>query len=303
MSAINGIIKNKYGFYWVKDRPNKEELEKYYGEKYYQEAKGSYEIEYDLNEQNYFINKIAQKSFIIEQHLDDQTPKRFLDIGCGEGWALSYFKKKGWEVLGLDFSSFGCKKFNPDCSENMIAGNVYENLDKLIDEGRKFDVVWVDNVLEHVTDPEFLVADIKKIVSPSGILVIEVPNDFSVIQEYALKNEYIDKSFWVVIPDHLSYFNKEGLENLLHSFGWESISVIGDYPIDWSLLNPNTNYVKDKTKGKSCHRTRIEFENLLHTMPTEKIVAFYKSMADLGLGRSITGFFKLSKKTITAIKL
>jgi 2-polyprenyl-3-methyl-5-hydroxy-6-metoxy-1,4-benzoquinol methylase len=294
MNEPSQLIKNKYGFYWVKERPNKEELEKYYSEKYYQEAKGSYEIEYDAAEQQYFVNKIIQKAFVIEKNLDKDKPKYFLDIGCGEGWALSYFKEKKWQVLGLDYSSFGCQKFNPDCSENVIAGNVYENLDRLIEKGQKFDVVWVDNVLEHVTDPEFLVNNIKKIVSPKGILVIEVPNDFSVIQEYSLREGYIDRPFWVVIPDHLSYFNKEGLENLLHSNGWRTISVLGDYPIDWNLLNPNTNYVKDKTKGKSCHRERIVFENLLHKMPLEKVVDFYTSMADVGLGRSITGFFKLT---------
>lgn len=292
MSETNNVVKNKYGFYWVKDRPQKEELEKYYSEKYYQEAKGSYEVEYDLAEQNYFINKIAQKYYVLGQHLGDPKSNKFLDVGCGEGWALQYFKEKGWGVLGLDFSSFGCEKFNPKCCECIITGNVYENLDKLIKVGQKFDVVWVDNVLEHVTDPEFLVSNIKKIVSPSGILVIEVPNDFSIIQEYALKKGYVDNPFWVVTPDHLSYFNKEGLENLLHSFGWKSINILGDYPIDWGLLNINTNYIKDKAKGKACHKSRIEFENLLHTMSTEKVIAFYKAMGDLGLGRLITGFFK-----------
>jgi 2-polyprenyl-3-methyl-5-hydroxy-6-metoxy-1,4-benzoquinol methylase len=293
MSKDNPLVKNKYGFYWVKERPRKEDLEKYYSEKYYQEAKGSYEIEYDQAEQDYFVNKIAQKAFVLDQHLNVAKPK-LLDVGCGEGWALRYFKKKNWDVLGLDYSSFGCEKFNPECSANMIVGNVYENLDKLIAEGRKFDVVWIDNVLEHVIDPEYLINNIKNIVSPSGILVVEVPNDFSVIQDYVLRNEYIDRQFWVAIPDHLSYFNKEGLENLLHSNGWKSISILSDYPIDWSLLNPNTNYIKDKSKGKSCHRTRIEFENLVHTLPTDKVINFYKAMADLGLGRSITGFFKLS---------
>ena len=285
---------NKYGYYSVENLPSQKELEEYYEKKYYQEAKGSYELEYDEAEINYFNNKIAERYFILEKNLNQGSQKSFLDVGCGEGWALSFFKEKGWNVLGLDFSSFGCEKFNPTCSSNMIAGNVYDNLNKLIDQGVKFDVVWIDNVLEHVIDPEFLVNNIRQIVSTSGILVIEVPNDFSIIQKYALEKGYIDAPFWVIIPDHLSYFNREGLENLLHSNGWQSVCSLSDYPIDWNLLNPNTNYIKDKSKGKSCHRERIEFENLLHTMPMDKVINFYTAMGDLGLGRLITGFFKLA---------
>jgi hypothetical protein len=69
---------------------------------------------------------------------------------------------------------------------------------------------------------------------------------------------------------------------------------LADYPIDWNLLNPDSNYVKDRTKGKNCHKERIEFENLVHNLDVDKLIALYKSLADLGLGRQITGFFKSS---------
>jgi len=287
------LIKSKHGYYSVKNLPSEAELAEYYEKKYYQEAKGSYEIEYDREEVAYFFNKISERAYILEKYLGGKETVSFLDVGCGEGWALAFFKKKGWDVLGLDFSSFGCKKFNPECLDNLIVGNVYQNLNELIAKGIKFDVVWVDNVLEHVIDPDALINDFKKIISPSGILVIDVPNDFSLIQNYVFDKGYIHNKYWVVVPDHLSYFSKNSLENLLNSNGWESVICLGDYPIDWNLLNANTNYVADKTKGKSCHRERIEFENLIHTMPMDKVVDFYRSMCDLGLGRLITGFFKI----------
>ncbi len=291
---MDDLIQTKYGYFSVKKTTSQSELEEYYEKKYYQEAKGSYEAAYSAEEIAYFNNKIAERSFVLEKNLPSKGQKSLLDVGCGEGWALQYFKKKGWNVLGLDYSSYGCEKFNPDCTENLVAGDVYKNLQTLIAKGETFDVVWVDNVLEHVIDPEGLVSDLKKITKSSGVLVIEVPNDFSMIQKYLLEKRYVDRPYWVAIPDHLSYFNKDGLENLLHATGWKTITCLGDYPIDWNLINPNTNYVQDKTKGKSCYRERIEIENLIHTMPIEKVVNFYASMADVGYGRGITGFFKLS---------
>ena len=158
---------------------------------------------------------------------------------------------------------------------------------------RLYHCVWIDNVLEHVTAPEFLVNEIKAIIEPGGILVIEVPNDFSFIQKHAIDKKLVDNEFWVVTPDHLSYFNKEGLNNLLSSSGYQTIDFISDYPIDINLLNPNTNYVKDRTKGKSCHRERISFENLIHQRSMDDVLDSYRACAQLGLGRQITGFFRM----------
>ena len=289
---MDKLVKTKYGYYAVENPPSESELSDYYAKKYYQEARGSYEIEYDAEEISYINNKIEQRAYILDKHIPTNGTRTFLDIGCGEGWALNFFKQKGWVVLGLDYSSFGCEKFNPNCMENLISGNVYDGINKLIAEGRKFDVVWVDNVLEHVINPEAIIQDFKKIINPNGILVIEVPNDFSIVQNHAFAKGNIDKQYWVVIPDHLSYFSKESLENLLNGNGWQSITCLADYPIDWNLLNPNSNYIQKKEVGKSCHRERIAFENLIHTLPVEKVNSFYQALGDIGLGRLITGFFR-----------
>lgn len=293
---MDNLIKNKYGYYSVQDIPSQVELEEYYAKKYYQEAEGGFEKEYSEAEVTYFKNKIAERAFILEKSLAQTSSLSLLDVGCGEGWALSFFKKKGWDVLGLDYSSYACKKFNPDCFENFIAGDVYKNLESVIQEGRTFDVIWIDNVLEHVVDPEALINELKKLIKPNGIMVAEVPNDFSVIQNYLLDKKHIDRKYWIALPDHLSYFSKEGLENLFHANGWETITCIADYPIDWNLLNPNTNYIMDKSKGKSCHNERVEFENLIHQQSMDKVVNFYTSIADLGLGRVISGFFRPNGK-------
>ena len=109
-----------------------------------------------------------------------------------------------------------------------------------------------------------------------------------------IEKKYIEESYWIVSPDHLSYFNKEGLESLFLKNGWSSVITIADYPVDWNLINQNTNYIVDKTKGKSCHLERIEMENLFHTQPIEKVINFYKALADLGFGRSIVGLFKVN---------
>ena len=285
------ITQTQYGYFTIANKPSIQELEEYYASVYYQGAAGGYEQDYTDEEITYFKNKIAQKYHVIKSTLLRSNDTSFLDVGCGEGWTLSFFKAKGWNVTGIDYSTFGCEKFNPDCLSHLIAGNLYENLVKLAANGSVYDVIWLDNVLEHVLDPEDLVSMLKKLIKPCGVLVVEVPNDFSLIQKYALDKGYVDHEFWIVPPDHISYFNKKGLKNLFESHGWSSKKFLADFPIDWQLLNPDSNYIKDRSKGKNCHRQRIELDNIIAGLDITEAVAFYESLANLGLGRQITGFF------------
>jgi len=287
------VKKNQFGFYEIINKPTPEELKRYYAEKYYQEASGGYEKSYSENEILYFKNKLSQKYIVINELLSGISPKTFLDIGAGEGWALDFFKKQGWHCTGLDYSEFGCKKHHPDCLAEMRVGDIYENITNLIAENKKYQVILLDNVLEHVIEPLSLLKNIRQLIDNDAVLVIEVPNDFSVIQNYALDKGYISQPFWVVSPDHLSYFNRDGLINLCREAGFQCERTMGDYPIDFNILNKYTNYIEDKTVGKSCHLSRVEMENLMHSISPEKTNQLYQVLGELGLGRQLIGFFSI----------
>lgn len=282
---------HKYGFHYVEDPPSSEELRKYYQEKYYQEEKGNYRKKYDAPEEKYIRLKIEQKLKLIER-INPSVTKTLIDIGCGEGFTLSYFKRNGWNVTGLDYSEYGCNAMNPDCLENLITGDVFENIQKLISSQSKFGVIWMSNVLEHVLDPVQLLLDCRALISQGGILVVQVPNDFSELQKQLVKKQKTNE-FWIAIPDHLSYFNRESLEKTCSECGWDTKSIIADFPIDWYLVNDHSNYITDRSKGHQAHHSRIELEIKVHESGIEKANAFYSALADVGMGRQITGFFRL----------
>lgn len=293
-TVCRDVVKNRFGFYEIAQKPTAEFLSRFYAQKYYQREEGVYHQAYEQDELDYIENKIAQKYLILEKHFKStpgQTP-RLLDVGCGEGWTLKYFKEKGWDVLGVDFSTFGCTTHNPGCLDNLKAGNIYELLDELTASDEKFSCIWLDNVLEHVIDPFDLMQRCRKLAQKGGMLIIEVPNDFSPTQKYLEENGYISRQSWVQPPDHLSYFNKEGLEALCQEAGWAHRVTLGDYCIDFHLFNPNTNYVENPSVGRSCHQNRITIENLLHMISPEKTNELYKILADMGLGRQLIGFFQ-----------
>jgi 2-polyprenyl-3-methyl-5-hydroxy-6-metoxy-1,4-benzoquinol methylase len=289
------VFKSEYGYYVLQDKPSEEKLEKYYEEKYYQLGKGTHKEKYSEEEIEFIFNRLERKYEIVDKFLYTKD-KRFLDIGCGEGWALKFFKRKGLNVTGIDYSSHGISSINPELNKYLTAGNILAIINDWIQSKKSYDIILLDNVLEHLLDPVLVTKKLKKLLKPDGICIIEVPNDFSSLQEYLYQNDKINSPFWVTSPDHISYFNKEGLTNLFVQNGFKRVHLSTDYPIDIHLLNRDTNYNLNKDKGKNVHYARVEFENFLHELDLDKTNKLYEILADIGIGRNLIAYFKHNGK-------
>jgi len=270
-------------------------LENYYANKYFQEAKGSYELEYTEEELRYFRAKLVQRFAVLERSLSPKVAANggtLLDVGCGEGFALAFFREKGWTVKGFDFSSAGIKSKNPGCADALVAGDIFGLLKAEMSAGRRYDVVWLQNVLEHVIDPLDLLAMLRALVAPEGVVVVTVPNDCSITQRAALDHNHIDQSFWVAPPDHLNYFDHASLLNTSRETGWECLEMLADFPVDWFLFHPGSNYIRNKAVGKAVQRARVQLENVIHAQPLEDVLRYWSAAAKLGIGRGITAFLR-----------
>ncbi len=279
------------GFWEIINKPTPDELQQYYAEKYYQEAKGSYELAYTTDELHYFQAKLAQRWHVI-QDCQSLSYGSMLDVGCGEGYALAYFREKGWQVKGIDFSSAGVESKNPECSDVLATGDIFALLKAEIESEKTYDVVWLQNVLEHVLEPMDLLESIHQLIGPNGIAVVTVPNDCSVVQQAALKYQHIDKNFWVAPPDHLSYFDYVSLQNIAQATGWQCARVMADFPIEWLLFHDGSNYVRDTSVGKRAHYARVQLENLIHNQSVSQAVELWTALANVGMGRNLTAFLQ-----------
>lgn len=288
------LRKHPLEFWEIACKPTPQELQQYYANKYYQEAKGSYELEYGKDELLYFQAKLEQKYAVLRHSLPQgcESRGRLLDVGCGEGYTLAFFREKGWSVKGVDFSSAGVESKNPGCIDALVTGDIFAQLKAEISASETYDVVWLQNVLEHVLDPLDLLRSLRTLVSPGGLAVVTVPNDCSVTQRGALIHQHIDSAFWVAPPDHLNYFDSDSLANAANETGWDLVEMLGDFPVDWFLFHAGSNYVRNKSAGKEAHKARVQIENLIHEQPIEDVIRFWSATAKLGFGRANTAFLR-----------
>lgn len=291
------LVQNTLGFWEAADKPSPAELQAYYASKYFQEGQGSYELQYTPDEIAFFHAKLEQRWHALQSMLPRRSdaPVSLLDVGCGEGFALAHFREKGWNVRGFDFSSAGVESKNPSCRDALVTGDVFGLLEAEIASGRQYDVVWLQNVLEHVIDPVHLLQSLRQLVAPDGVAVVTVPNDCSIVQRAAMQHGHIDSAFWVAPPDHLSYFDTDSLKSIALHTRWDPALVMGDFPVDWLLFHPGSNYIRDLEQGKAAHFARVQIENLIHAQPLERSVAFWAAAGELGVGRNITAFLRPAK--------
>ena len=288
---ISGVKKNEYGFFQLDPIPQLEELEKHYREKYYQETESdTYSQEYDAEELEYIQGSLEEKEYLLNKFVRSDQ-RSFLDIGCGEGWALSYFHKHGWRVEGGAFSSYGIEKHNKDMVAFFEQGNIDFLCDRRIMEGKTYSVVHIDNVLEHVINPKELIQKCVQLLEDDGVLYIDVPNDFNPVQKYLYEGGFIQKTKWIAEMEHISYFNKDGLVNLAQECGLETKLVLGTDIIEFFGLNPDTNYYDHPEVGHNCHVARRHWTKLLREFSLNKKIALYKALGGMGVGRNLIAMF------------
>lgn len=292
-AMLEKVKKNKYGFYELKNKPTEEEQKKNFEETYYQESQAAYEASYSEEEKKFFYSKISQKEMAFRKAMLVSEEKiSILDVGCGEGFLLKYFKEKGNDVLGVDFSKYGIEHNNPEMLPYFIQGDCYQVLNKLITQDKKFDVVNMDAVLDMVQRPDELLEIIKELLKENGVLVCKVGNNYSSFQLGLMEQGILDREYWLDEEGHSWYFNKDGFINFFNEHGYYCMDLYAEGLIEFNLLNELTNYYENPEVGKACYKAKIRMENMLNGISPQKTNEIMRLFGQMGLGRELVGIFK-----------
>jgi len=273
------------GYFEVVPRPTPDELAAYYRAQYYGGT--------PQYTRTYTPEELAHKTLAADEAARFAPPLgALLEVGFGEGFFLAGFRARGWRVRGLDFTDEGLRAFHPELAPDVALGDVFALLDGEIASGRHYELVACNNVLEHVLDPERLLRAMHALVAPGGVCRLQVPNDGSWLHCELVARGHADPAFWVHVPDHLNYFTPPSLQKLLARCGWAIVDVLGDFPIELFLLNPDSNYERDRSKGRNCHFARVAVERLLRDRSIDELIAFRRGCAHAGLGRNLIAYVR-----------
>ena len=139
-----------------------------------------------------------------------------LDIASNDGTLLSFFKKGGCRVIGVDpsrpaFEIAMTKGINT--INRMFDSDTRQQI--LVTFG-KMDLVSATNIITHVPYPEEFLINCKYLLKTTGSLVLEFYNFESIISNSAFDQIY---------HEHISYFNFTTFSKLLKNVGLEAYKV------------------------------------------------------------------------------
>jgi ubiquinone/menaquinone biosynthesis C-methylase UbiE len=111
----------------------------------------------------------------------DLRGKRILDFGCGWGTDLIFCLKKGYDAFGIDIS-WEKAKFHTlrvqrkNYPKFWIERFILSQGENLPFKSESFDLVYSNQVIEHVKDPEKCISEIFRVLKKDGILYIRAPD-------------------------------------------------------------------------------------------------------------------------------
>ena len=140
------------------------------------------------------------------------TSGTMLDVGCGNGAMVEAFGRgfPAWTLFGYEQNSRYRKRVT---GLPGVAGFYEERLDSV---ERTFDLITAIHVLEHVPNPGHFLCALQQLMTPRGVLVIEVPDAAS-------------NPFDMMIVDHYSHFSPNVLSHLAMSLGYEVLLCTTDW--------------------------------------------------------------------------
>jgi SAM-dependent methyltransferase len=207
VTIVNGydvVVCGDCGAGFADDIPDQAAFDRYYRDlsKYEYHQRDGAESDFDRRRLAIIADIIAP--FIA------RADARILDVGCATGRLLALLRDKGFpNVHGLDPS--------PSCAA--AAERLYgipvrtTTLSRLHESGETFDVVILVGVLEHINDLDTALREVHDVLSPEGIVYVEVPDALTFA-------DWPNAPFQDFSTEHINFFSPVSLANLMARHGF-----------------------------------------------------------------------------------
>lgn len=190
---------------------------------------------------------------IISRYLNKES--LLLNIGIGDGIFEVQASENGYKnVIGIDPSKSSVKKLEKHGIQ-AYEGSIYDSSYKQ-SLNNKVEAVFLFDVLEHLLNLNEAINKLTEIVENNTKLFITVPN----CGELNKNSTLIPNNF---NQEHINYFSRQSLKNLMRKFGFEEIYFHASIDEIYSVYNYNINQIDDKIIKDECtsDAMKIYFES------------------------------------------
>jgi SAM-dependent methyltransferase len=175
-----------------------------------------------------FRLKARMEASTLRKLISGQLPIAVFDVGCGDGRLLDVVKAACPTVehlAGCEISGFAAENARSKGYDIQVG-----SFESLTFPPESFDLMFLIQVLEHLSDPRSSVEKVARMLRPGGRVMIETPSTNCV--DFRL----FKRRYWggYHFPRHFNLFVREHVEKLLRAAGLEPTSYkVKLQPVHW----------------------------------------------------------------------
>ena len=158
---------------------------------------------------------LSSKTFEFIAKTLDLSHKRVLDIGCGYG---EYMQRFGPTSVGITTRTVEVK-YGTVKNRDIRIGNA-EDLKATLSTTERFDVIWCNNIFEHLLSPHSFLVHLKEFSHEHTVLILGTPIIPAVTSLATLK-----KFRGALAVEHINFFNHKTYQVTAERAGWNVQSL------------------------------------------------------------------------------
>ena len=181
-----------------------------------------------------------------------------LDFGCGSGFTLSRISSlySSNNLYGFDYNLKRVKDLNKIQNFKKLYSQ------KILKIKKKFDVIILNHVFEHLINPALYLKKIKLLLKKNGLIVLQMPN---------IKKNFTD----IFTFDHICYYDENTLQSLLNKIN------IFQYSFKNCIPKEITCFLKNKKNKKKKKKSILKNKNINIEEKFSKINNFSNQILNL----------------------
>jgi len=157
-----------------------------------------------------WLNHAKQYTSLMLERFGFNQSSQVVEIASNDGYLLQFFQAQNVSILGIEPAVNVAKVAESKGISTLVKFFGVQTAQDLAEQDKKADLLLGNNVLAHVPDVNDFVAGMKILLKPQGLITMEVPHLFQLIEQ---------NQFDTIYHEHFSYFSLTTVEKIFAYHG------------------------------------------------------------------------------------